>query len=79
MCKTGIRHTGLNAYCVMFQAKQEEAIEKNLILLTKTWDSAVFLLTPARQPDVNVLSLSEECSELLEEQQMIVQNMMSSK
>lgn len=61
------------------QAKQEEAIEKNLILLTTTWDAAYFILTPAGQSEVKLLSLSEECSELLEEQQMLVQNMMASK
>ncbi|CDJ36727.1 uncharacterized protein EMH_0094560 [Eimeria mitis] len=60
-------------------AKQEEAIEKNLVLLTNTWEAALFVLTPAREPDVNLLSLSEESSELLEEQQMLVQNMMVSK
>ncbi|CDI86634.1 hypothetical protein EPH_0074210 [Eimeria praecox] len=61
------------------KAKQEEAIEKNLVLLTNTWEGALFVLTPARQPDVHLLSLSEESSELLEEQQMLVQNMMVSK
>ncbi|CDJ53066.1 hypothetical protein EBH_0006090 [Eimeria brunetti] len=61
------------------KAKQEEAIEKNLALLTNTWEAALFVLTPARQPEVFLLSLSEESNELLEEQQMLVQNMMVSK
>lgn len=63
----------------LHQAKQEEAIEKNLDLLTTTWNAASFVLTPAGQSDVKLLSLSEECSEVLEEQQMLVQNMMASK
>ncbi|KAL8275355.1 hypothetical protein Esti_000677 [Eimeria stiedai] len=61
------------------KAKQEEVIEKNLVLLATTWEAAFFVLTPVRQSDVNLLSISEECSELLEEQQMLVQNMMASK
>lgn len=71
--------TSTAIYPCALQAKQEEAIEKNLVLLTTTWDAALFVLTPARQPEVNLLSLSEESSELLEEQQMLVQNMMVSK
>ncbi|OEH75838.1 hypothetical protein cyc_03719 [Cyclospora cayetanensis] len=61
------------------KAKQEEAIEKNLTLLANTWESALFVLTPARQSNVSLLSLSEECSEMLEEHQMLVQNMIASK
>lgn len=63
----------------LHQAKQEEAIEKSLDLLTTTWSAAAFVLTPAAQSRVNLLSLSEECSEMLEEQQILVQNMMASK
>ncbi|KAL8453322.1 hypothetical protein Emag_001932 [Eimeria magna] len=71
-CGVMCRHT-------LEQAKQEEVIEKNLILLTNTWEAAFFVLTPVGQSEVNLLSISEECSELLEEQQMLVQNMMASK
>lgn len=65
------------AICI--QAKQEEVIEKNLALLEATWDDASFLLTSSGQSDVKLLSISEEISELLEEHQMLVQNMMASK
>lgn len=61
------------------QAKQEAKMEKTLVKLTGIWKEVKFQFTPMKDSDVQLLRLSEEDFELLEENQLQVQSMSASR
>lgn len=61
------------------QAKQEAKMEKTLAKLTGIWKEVKFQFTPMKDSDVQLLRLSEEDFELLEENQLQVQSMSASR
>ena len=61
------------------QARNESKMEKTLKKIKETWDVIVFEKTQHKQTDINLLRVSEENFELLEEAQVQVQNMFASR
>jgi dynein heavy chain len=61
------------------QARNEAKMEKTLKKIKETWDVITFEKTQHKQTDINLLRVSEENFELLEEAQVQVQNMFASR
>lgn len=61
------------------QAKQEARMEKTLKKLEETWATIVFLLQEHKGTGVHLLKMSDEEFEQLEEQQVAVNQMFSSR
>jgi len=61
------------------QAKQEAKMEKTLAKIEEIWKDVVFIFTPHKDSGVQMLKLSEEDHEGLEENQVSVTAMLSSR
>lgn len=61
------------------QARQEAKMEKTLLKLEETWKDITFEFTPLKSTDIKLIKLSEENFEMLEENQVAVTSMFSSR
>lgn len=61
------------------QARQESKMEKTLVKLEETWKDIVFEFNKHKDTDVMLIKLSEENFEMLEENQVAVTAMFSSR
>ena len=61
------------------QARQEAKMEKTLEKLQETWKDVVFEFTPHKDSGVQMIRLSEENFDMLEENQVAVTSMFSSR
>jgi len=64
---------------IVDKAQKEEKIEKNLVMLAKTWADLDFEYTQHGKTDVWLVRISEECFDILEDNQVLVQNMAASR
>lgn len=61
------------------QARQEAKMEKTLLKLEETWKDITFEFGPHKNTDIKLIKLSEENFEMLEENQVAVTSMFSSR
>lgn len=61
------------------QSKQEAKMEATILSLITTWSSKEFTFEPHKGSDVMLMKLTEESTEILEDNQVQVQNMFASR
>lgn len=64
---------------IVDRSAKEMSMEKSLKEFTETWNTMQFEYTPHSRTNVNLLKVKEEVIEVLEDNQVQVQNMLSSK
>jgi len=64
---------------IVDRAQKEEKIERNLKMLKTNWADLEFEFTPYNDTELNLVKVAEETFETLEDNQVLVQNMASSR
>jgi len=64
---------------IVDRAQKEEKIENNLVMLQEAWATLEFEFTPYNDSELNLVKVSEETFETLEDNQVLVQNMAASR
>lgn len=64
---------------IVDSAVKEEKIENNVAMLETNWETLEFEFTPYNDTDISLVKVSEETFETLEDNQVLVQNMASSR
>jgi dynein heavy chain len=64
---------------IVDRADKEQKIEKNLTMLSQTWKGQKFLFHQHKETEVQLVRISEETLELLEDNQVLVGNMVASR
>merc|ERR1719199_61207 len=64
---------------IVNRAQKEEKMEQALVKISGVWKSLEFMFTQHKDTDVQLVKLSEEDFECLEDHQLQVQNMMGSR
>lgn len=64
---------------IVDRSQKEEKMEQQLQKIEKTWSEIVFMFSPYKQSDIQLVNISEEDFTTLEDHQVMVQNMIASK